>query len=462
MNPAPPDSHASGSLRTRMLISAALVLVFFLGVMGLVLDNAFRVSAEEAVSERLQLHIYALIAASDEQQVADADSLYLPDELQEPHFNSPGSGLFGLVFDESGKEIWRSRSAIGLALPINGLAGLQIETNPGVASFGRLEETEGLEPLFFLSYPVIWQTGAGNARYVYLVLQNLAPYRQEISTYRKNLWAWLIAGVLVLVAVQAGIMRWGLAPVAALEGDLKAIEEGRQEYLEGQYPEEIAGVTKNLNLLLADERRQRERYRNTLADLAHSLKTPLSILKNEAANPALADETASSLVEQVDRMDQIVSYQLERAVASSSRLYAASVEIAPVSKKLVDTLTRVYIDKGVAIESHIDAKRFAGDERDLFELLGNLLDNACKYGGQSIRLSMTDVGDQLQILVEDDGPGIEVSDRVKVLERGARLDSRESGQGIGLAVVSEIAERYEGTVLIESSELGGARVQVLI
>ncbi|MEK9870978.1 MAG: two-component sensor histidine kinase, partial [Gammaproteobacteria bacterium] len=122
---------------------------------------------------------------------------------------------------------------------------------PGVARFGQLPATPDSEPLFFMAYPVIWQGESAESRYIYVVLEALTPYRQEINAFRNNLWGWLIAGVIVLVAVQAAIMRWGLQPLVKLEGDLKAIETGEKDYLAGGYPREIAGVTRNLNLLLA-------------------------------------------------------------------------------------------------------------------------------------------------------------------------------------------------------------------
>ncbi|MBT4491634.1 MAG: GHKL domain-containing protein, partial [Gammaproteobacteria bacterium] len=321
---------------------------------------------------------------------------------------------------------------------------------------------EDHEPLFSLSYRIIWRGQTGEAGYQYVVLQDLEPYRNEVRAFRNNLWGWLIAGVIVLVGVQAAIMYWGLQPVTGLESDLKAIENGSQDYLEGEYPSEIAGVTRSLNMLLADERRQREKYRTTLADLAHSLKTPLSILKNEASRPGLDTQTARALDEQVDRMNEIVSYQLEKAVASSSLLYGASVEIIPLVERTVSALGRVYRDKSIEIQSNAEAVVFFGDERDLYELLGNLLDNACKYGRHQVRLSVTGGDRKLTIVVEDDGPGIDVSDRDRVLERGLRLDSMESGQGIGLAVVSEIVGRYGGQVKVEESVLGGARISVYL
>lgn len=456
-------SVVRGSLRLRMLCSATLVLMVFLGVLGGVVDNAFRQSAGQAVSERLQLHSYALIAASVEDDQGGAVDLYLPTELQEPDFNTMGSGLFGFVFTRGGNEVWRSGSALDLDLGDAEKAVLLAQDTAGVVTFSELPAAAGRGPLFYLTYPVIWESALGDARFFYVVLQDFTSYGNEVATFRESLWGWLIAAVVVLVVLQAAIMYWGLLPIAGLEHDLKAIEEGRQEYLVGQYPTEINGVTRSLNLLLSEERAQRERYRTTLADLAHSLKTPLAILKAEAEKPdQTVKQVAAAMDQQVTRMTDIVSYQLERAVSSSSKLFRNLTPVGPVIDKLVTTIKKVYQEKNIDFLKQVSPADFPGDERDLMELLGNLLDNACKYGAGRVKIIAVVVKDSVQLTVEDNGPGIPASDRARVLERGLRLDSREAGQGIGLAIVAEIVDRYNGQIVIRDSDLGGARVIVSI
>ena len=456
-------SVVRGSLRLRMLCSATLVLMVFLGVLGGVVDNAFRQSAGQAVSERLQLHSYALIAASVEDDQGGAVDLYLPTELQEPDFNTMGSGLFGFVFTRGGNEVWRSGSALDLDLGDAEKALLLAQDTAGVVTFSELPAAAGRGPLFYLTYPVIWESALGDARFFYVVLQDFTSYGNEVATFRESLWGWLIAAVVVLVVLQAAIMYWGLLPIAGLEHDLKAIEEGRQEYLVGQYPTEINGVTRSLNLLLSEERAQRERYRTTLADLAHSLKTPLAILKAEAEKPdQTVKQVAAAMDQQVTRMTDIVSYQLERAVSSSSKLFRNLTPVGPVIDKLVRTIKKVYQEKNIDFLKQVSPADFPGDERDLMELLGNLLDNACKYGAGRVKIIAMVVKDSVQLTVEDNGPGIPASDRARVLERGLRLDSREAGQGIGLAIVAEIVDRYNGQIVIRDSDLGGARVIVSI
>jgi len=435
----------------------------FLGVLGGVVDNAFRQSAGQAVSERLQLHSYALIAASVEDDQGGAVDLYLPTELQEPDFNTMGSGLFGFVFTRGGNEVWRSGSALDLDLGDAEKAVLLAQDTAGVVTFSELPAAAGRGPLFYLTYPVIWESALGDARFFYVVLQDFTFYGNEVATFRESLWGWLIAAVVVLVVLQAAIMYWGLLPIAGLEHDLKAIEEGRQEYLVGQYPTEINGVTRSLNLLLSEERAQRERYRTTLADLAHSLKTPLAILKAEAEKPdQTVKQVAAAMDQQVTRMTDIVSYQLERAVSSSSKLFRNLTPVGPVIDKLVTTIKKVYQEKNIDFLKQVSPADFPGDERDLMELLGNLLDNACKYGAGRVKIIAVVVKDSVQLTVEDNGPGIPASDRARVLERGLRLDSREAGQGIGLAIVAEIVDRYNGQIVIRDSDLGGARVIVSI
>ncbi len=425
-----------------------------LGLMGFVLDRAFHRSAEQAIEEKLLIQIYGLLAVSDESN----GEIYLPDQLQEPQFNNLGSGLFGLVVGAQGQDLWQSPSALDLQIKHVDMASLHRDLEAGVQKFGRIQGN-GEDWLFFLSYKILWQgVGEQTTPYVFIVLENMQSFDKEIAGFRNSLWGWLLVVVVVLVLVQAAIMSWGLKPLNNLAEDLTAIEDGKEEYLQGEYPAEIDGVTRNLNLLLSSERQQREKYRTTLADLAHSLKTPLAILQG-----APAENLRETLDEQIPRMNEIVSYQLQRAVTKSASLIRKSIEVKPVVDKLVAAISRVYEDKSVEIESTIMECNFFGDERDLMELLGNVLDNACKYGNGRVKLAVgtqTGTAADLHIIVEDDGGGIAMGDRNTALLRGERLDTKTAGQGIGLAVVSEIVDRYGGEIEVDDSILGGARVTI--
>ncbi len=471
-----------GSLRGRLLITATVVLFVFLGLTGMVLDQAFRSSAEKGESEKLLVQIYGLLAAAEESD----SGLYLPEQLQEPGFNQLGTGLYGIVSDAAGSEIWRSPSALDLDLSATRIRQIAAAVNPGEQLFGILE-LPAADQVYYFSYGILWQGHDNSTRaYVFTSLESTRSVNAEISSFRNSLWLWLGGAVLVLIIVQGFIMSWGLSPLRRLAGDLQLIESGESEILKGTYPDEIDGVTRNLNLLLANERRQRERYKTTMADLAHSLKTPLAILrasagflgdlKQSGSDPESAAETTNlalagklpeivqSIDEQVDRMDQIISYQLQRSIVTSPDLIRKSFAVKPLIDNLISAMKKVYEERQPVFSLAAEDCHFFGDERDLMEIMGNLVDNACKYGNGRIEIQArnTENGDHILFRVDDDGPGFPNVNRDKVLQRGMRADTSEVGQGIGLAVVSDIVDSYNGEIDIQDSPLGGARIHVRI
>ena len=249
--------------------------------------------------------------------------------------------------------------------------------------------------------------------------------------------------------------------------DLKQIESGEKNQLTEDYPKELQGVTNNLNVLIETERKQQDRYRTTLGDLAHSLKTPLAviagIMQALSTRPKDTKQQLEAVDEQLVRMNQIVSYQLQRAVQSNSgSALAKQVPVMPIAIKVLDALQKVYRDKAVVVQTQLAADAvFHGDERDLLEVLGNVLDNAFKYGHSQVRISAETKAHNppgLQIVIEDDGPGISAEKQEFVLQRGARADTLVQGQGIGLAVVTDIVDSYDGTIEVAFSDLGGAKI----
>lgn len=450
-----------------MLVAAALLLVSFLGLMGVVLDQAFQNSAEQGVSERLLLQTYGLLAVAEETD----SGVFMPEKLQEPDFNQLGTGLYGLILDGEGNELWRSASSLDLSINLDEKPELTHFTASGVPRFGRIHTVDQTE-FFYLSYKVLWQiSDQDTVPYVFAVLQTMDPYLGEVQGFRNSLWGWLVGVVAALTILQALVMNWELAPLKKLAEDLKAIEDGEQDRLEADYPEELEGITRNLNLLLSSERQQREKYRTTLADLAHSLKTPLAILRGASTRladlkPANNEDEYASVQESIDnqvaRMDQIIGYQLQRAVATSPQITRKALPISPIINSILDVMGKIYESREITFDLDLVDGTFYGDERDIMELLGNIIDNACKYGRHLVKVKVEEQKPTggLRIMVEDDGPGIVKDQRESVLKRGTRLDSRESGQGIGLAVVSEIVKRYDGSVSIEDSPLGGARIVI--
>jgi two-component system sensor histidine kinase PhoQ len=493
------------SLSSRLLVTATIVLLVFLGLTGVVLDQAFRSSAEKGESQKLLIQIYALLAVAESTE----SGLNLPDQLQEPGFNQLGSGLYGIISDGHGVELWRSPSALDLYLSPQHMSQLTSQIKPGDQSFGLLRGVSD-DDLYYFSYGILWEAeNQQSSRYIFTSLESTLAIEPEIAKFRQELWTWLGGAILVLVLLQALIMNWGLSPLRRLADDIKSVESGRSDFMDGHYAVEIDGVARNLNLLLAHERKQRERYKSTLADLAHSLKTPLAILKGSSSSlESLAQEVVElvdkqlvmgesrvasangfggggskaimsnssvpvverfqdineTIESQVLHMDQIITYQLQRAVTHSPKLIRKSTSVKPLVCKLVEAMRKVYAERDIDFFLLVEECSFYGDERDLMEIMGNLIDNACKYGNGTVRIraSSLDGGSRFMFSVEDDGPGISIENRGRVLERGIREDSKESGQGIGLAVVIDLVESYNGNFNLGKSSLGGTRVDISI
>lgn len=427
------------SVRGRLALAFCVLLPVILGLTALILEQAFNRSLEASIRERLRLQTYVLLGAAE----AGGGELWMPPVLDEPRFGQPGSGLFGVVTDRNGDVLWRSPSTLGIQLDINDEL-----TDIREPHFNRTANER-----FFFSHPVIWVTEDGRQTpFVFIALESPSFYEAEIGAFRLHLWLGLGGLALGLLISQLFILRWGLRPLSQLAQDLAAIEQGQAERLRGHYPKEVEAVTDNLNTLLDSERRHRERYRNTLSDLAHSLKTPLSVLRNQAD-----EHQDASLSEQVDRMDQIVSHQLGRASSVSAHRLLQPVDIKATAERLCNALSKVYRDKQPVYEVRGEAVHFQGDERDLMELLGNLLDNAFKYGAGRVRVECARQGKgALEIRISDDGAGVPEAIHPSILQRGTRADSLQPGQGIGLSVVMDILSGYEGKLRIAQSTLGGA------
>ena len=456
-----PANSSNYSIQTRLVISFSILLFVFLGLTGVVLDRAFRNSIEAGASERLQVQIYLLLAAAE----FSDDEFYFLEDLREPRFNQLNSGLYGFISRPSLGELWRSDSA-----EVFSLADSQVLRQSVLVGENQFSKTmgENSEEYFVLSYGVLWENGI--SEYNFTVMENAAGYYSEILNFRTNLWSWLGGVAFLLLLIQFFLMRWGLSPLHRMARDLKQIETGEKNQLAENYPQELQGVTKNLNVLIGTERKQQERYRTTMGDLAHSLKTPLAVIAGIMQTLSVTKEESIEQLgvveEQLGRMNQIVSYQLQRAVQSNQRsALAKQVPVKPVVEKVLNALAKVYKDKSVSVATQLDSKAlFHGDERDLLEVLGNVLDNAFKYGRGEVRIGTDSESAEfqgLEIVIEDNGYGISEQKQEFVLQRGARADTLVQGQGIGLAVVTDIVSSYDGTIVVGFSELRGAKITML-
>lgn len=444
------------SINSRMLIAAFLILCSFLGLTGVALEKVYLNSSEQAIEDRLEVHLHALIAAAE---VMDDGSIRMSFPLPEPRFFMARSGLYAKIFANDGRVVWQSQSMVDATIPFHKLLGR------GEIVFDYMKTSDG-EPLLVYGLGMAWDDNERfSDGYTFVVGEGLDELKRQLATFRRHLWGWLGAVTILLLFVLTAILRWGLAPLRRVEEELCLIEAGQRNELKDKYPQELQGLTGNLNALIRTNREHEERYQASLGDLAHSLKTPLAVLRGAVESGAPADSLGHTVEEQIERMDQIVHYQLQRALSSGRTALAAPVDVVQLTNKVVKALTKVYAEKGIGCSVTAKAALFFPcNEGDMMEILGNLLDNAFKWAKSevSVRLRLQEPERSLLIEVADDGPGIADQDRESVLARGGRADEATPGHGLGLALVRDIVDLYGGELRIERSQTGGAKIVVYL
>jgi two-component system sensor histidine kinase PhoQ len=315
-----------------------------------------------------------------------------------------------------------------------------------------------------LSFTTRWEGSDRQPRlYVFHVAERLDEYVAQIQQFRHSLFVWLAVAALLLLAIQALILRWVMSPLRQLAQNLSEMEAGRAQVLHGRYPAEIQPLADNLNTLLANARTHLQRYRDALGNLAHSLKTPLAVLRSSVDAKLPAEELRAVVQEQLQRMNEIVEHRLQRAAAAGRTAMVTPLPVAPAVRKILGALDKVYAGKSVHAEIDIAPEVvFRGDEGDLLEVVGNLADNAYKWARSRVQVQAHNgsAGREFVLRVEDDGPGIPPDQVERVRERGVRADATTPGHGLGIAVVQEMAELYGGDLVISRSTLGGAAVEV--
>lgn len=443
------------ALSVRLLVSAGLVLAVFFVLALWVLERGFRESAEESLQEKLQLQIYSLLSVAE---MSRSGRLKMPLDLQESRFSKPGSGLMAVIRRGNKKTVWRSYSTLG-AREISFL-----DVPPGSALFVADKYNR-----FELHYAVIWENEKNGAahKYIFSVAEDSDFVDKQVQKFRKTLRRWFMSVGFVLIMIQFAVLRWSLIPLRRIVRDLTAIEAGEKSSLDGRYPSELVGLANNLNALISSERAHLERYRNTLADLSHSLKTPLAILRGCMEREEIPRHTVQ---DQISRMNEIIEYQLQRAAAKGRKKLTGKINAADIIKKIITSLEKVYRDKQIVFTLEIDESlQVYCEEGDLYEIAGNLLDNAGKWCQKNIKVSLLTItetrADNCKVLlqIEDDGAGIAPEKLTEILKRGVRADEKIQGHGIGMAVVYELVELLDGKLAGERSEaLGGMKWKVYL
>jgi two-component system sensor histidine kinase PhoQ len=424
-----------GSIRARLILGATLVLVAFVAAAGWAVQRAHEDSVRTARFAQLQSTVYLLLAGAE---LDDKGALLMPPSFPEPRLSLPQSGLYGSVVNLARSEEWQSASSVGAHPPF--------ERSVAVGEW-RYEMTSAAGRNYLaVGYGVNWAVGAKAVPLVLSVLEDRAEFDNQIRIFARTLLS------------QALLLQWGLAPLRRVANEVRRIERGEQTEVVESYPTEIAALTDNLNTLIRQQHVRQTRYKEALSFLAHSLKTPLAVLRGALGEPAQLSATVS---QQVTRMDDIVQHQLGRAAASGSAHFTPYLRLAPIPNRIRDSLAKVYADKGLAftVECAPDLE-WRIDEGDAFEMLGNVMDNAAKWARHRVAVRVWRDSSGLTIRVDDDGPGFR--DTRSILHIHVRADEQVPGHGVGLAVVNDLVASHEGELKLSRSDWDGARVEMVL
>ncbi len=433
---------------------------------ALLLAGLFSAALERNFDARLRAVLDGLLANVE---VGEGGAPVLSQQLADTRFSLPLSGWYWQVMPPPGKGLTdlASESLLEKRLMLDDVM-LANRSSEGIASFyiSDSQEVDG-RPVKLRAIEQSFKLPGSDDEFSFLVAGNFDELRQEVQAFRRTLFAvlgLLGAGLLAAVFFQ---VRFGLRPLQIMQERLTAIREGNAEKLEGQYPSEIQPVADELNLLIQSNSEIIDRARTQVGNLAHALKTPLSVLTNEAASHKGA--LASKVTEQAQVMRDQVSLYLDRARrAARAQGLGAVTEVQPVLEALERTLRRIHRDKGLAIKLTCEPGiKFRGEKQDLEEMAGNLFDNACKWAKTRIEVTSGLLGEpgpdgrpRLVIRVDDDGPGLPAEKRAEALKRGRRLDETKPGSGLGLSIVTETAAMYNGGVALSDATLGGLRIEL--
>lgn len=439
------------SLYLRLNLTAILVLVIFLTVTGAVMDNAYIESTRLSLRERMLGQIYQLLTVSD---ISEGGELVMPllSDLPYPQLALPNSGLYAFVSSNgSDKLLWRSPSLSKRQNP------KPFTLHLGEKRWQEIKMEDGKD-YYLLGFGFQRSLRFGINSYNFHLMTELAPLDKQVYLYRRKLWGGLATAAILLMVTQILVLRWGLNPLRKVGQELSLIETGERNQIKDDYPREVKQLTDKINILLSQERTRQTRYRNALADLSHSLKTPLAVLLGGLDEPNTLPET---VFEQSTRMMHIVERQLQRAGAANAVAALPPLAVFPVADRIITSLSKVYSNKNVSVFNLIEpGLTIRCDEADLLEIIGNLLDNAFKWCHTKIEIQGYQHGQKLSLSVQDDDPGIDIKHIEHILQRGGRADENTPGHGIGLTVVADIVEAYQGLLRIEQSALGGIAVVI--
>jgi signal transduction histidine kinase len=456
----------ANSLAVRLFLWATAWTVVILIITGIALSTLYRHAVERAFDRRLDVYLRTLVAdvASPEE-----GGEKFPQSIGEPLFELPLSGWYWQVtrLDTKMPEVHSSRSLWDSNLPRlpDDHSSTAAEYRQGYAQGPEEQNLRIVERNIDLG---------NDGRYLISVAGDASEIDDETNSFDRAIGMTFAALTMALLLTTALQVRFGLAPLKRISESLAEIRSGRAERLQGEFPVEIAPLARETNALIEANREIVERARTHVGNLAHALKTPLSVIVNEAAARG-NDPLAHKVLEQTDIMRDQVARQLERArLAARSSVIGTLVEIPPVVTALARTMEKLYRARDIAIDVDVQKNaRFRGEQQDLEEMIGNLVDNSCKWAQSRVAIevmadspanhpAMGDTKSRVRIIVDDDGPGLSPAEREQVSQRGQRLDETKPGSGLGLSIVIELAALYGGVLTLGTAPIGGLRAELAL
>ncbi|WP_147393310.1 ATP-binding protein [Oceaniradius stylonematis] len=446
-----------GSLRNRVIALSTVWTVLAVALLGWLLVTQYRLNAERGFADLQQAQLFSLIAAF---RIADDGTLTGTPNLGDRSFREAASGWYWQVAVVGSDAPARQSVSLGGQF----LTGPSLAEVPYDEQFTRTFETEGPAGNRLRVLEAEVQIGPAGEIAFFQLAGNQSEFDAAIAALGQNIALLLTLFGAGLVAINGAIIVFGMRPLNRVREALRAIHAGEEHALAGRYPDEIQPMVDEMNMLIDNNRRVVERARTQVGNLAHSLKTPVSVLKNEADRGEPVDPRL--VADQADAMKAQVEHYLHRArIAAQTGGTAFRTDIAETLGRLVKVMRKLNPDKSIALELPAAPPAFAGEKEDFEEICGNLLENACKWADERIRVGLTNTpGDDrsFTISVDDDGPGIAAGQRTQALRRGQRLDETKPGTGLGLSIVVETVEAYKGHVSLGESEMGGLRVTLIL
>lgn len=433
------------------LVSFCLLSIAF-SVIYLVTKNAYLAASKSRIQESLTSQVFPLIAVTEDLN----GELLVPEFVKNERLDHLNSKMVAYVFKVDGELIWSSRSSN----TYNQLPDPALNYSLNKMLIAQLDGDDffWVGDQFTWEYELPTEAAADAPReeaYLFLVGERKSMLDGSVQEYQRQVAIWLSISAAVLIIILVVSLNASLKPLRRARRQIELVGRGETRSIEGDFPEELQPLTSSINRLLASERLQRKRYRDALGNLAHSLKTPLTIVKTELENPSA--DSQQQIFTQVQRINDIVRYQLNRSVVTSGRVLNKTVHMGTEIEKIVDALKKVHREKNLTINFTTEKRcDFPGELGDLIELVGNLADNACKWADSKVLIRATQKNNQLVIEVADDGPGVPAAKRSLILDRGKRLDQHAEGQGLGLSIVMDIVQSYRGELKIADSQWGGS------